>query len=175
MSDDVIAAYIGNNDTDVAEKVGAMEDRCDSRSDAVKQLIRDARDPEAAAKRHLQSVYAIRLEITPYKATVIGNRLWTVAEDLLPQKHSVSQTKWMARKFHALAKEADSESENLLVEVSEFEARFIGDRLHDAVEVYSGEGDTRVADETRRLRDLFHDEINSRQERDGITELMEQA
>lgn len=169
----IIAAHIGDDDTDVAEKVAAAEQRCDSRSDAIKELIRDARDPEAAAKRHLQSVYAIRLTITPYKATVIGNRLWAVAEDLLPQQHSISQTKWMARKFHAVAKEADGREDELLLELSEFEARVIGDRLHDAVEMYSSDGDTRVADETRRLRDIFHDEINTRDESDEFTKAME--
>jgi hypothetical protein len=60
-------------------------------------------------KRHTESNYHIRIELTDYECWSIGNRLFEIGQyfEKKEDERVASETKWLARRFHAEQQEAE--------------------------------------------------------------------
>lgn len=157
--------WLRDSDDDVSQKIDAAQQaRGGNRSDAIRSLIRDAPAPNEYAsgcKRHLQAIHAIEIELTPFEARAVGNRLWYVAQEKLPNPLA-NETKWLARRLHQKAGEAEQPTDTLQVRLSEFEARVIGNRMQMVEALY--DGPSQYGDEATKMRQRFRQFITSRNE-----------
>jgi len=62
---------------------------------------------EKGKKRHLDSDYHIKIEISDYECWSLGNRLFEIGEYFAKKddERVAAETKWLARRFHAEQKE----------------------------------------------------------------------
>jgi hypothetical protein len=152
--------WLRDSDRDIKEKIDAAATTTESRTEAIRRLIRDAPSPqehESGRKRHLQAEYAVVIEVAPFTATVIGNRLWQVAEHLPDVLET--ECKWLARRFHQYASDAN-DGDSIEVRLSEFECRAIGNRLQMCGTLY--ESDQTYGHEADQLKGRFHQHICKR-------------
>jgi hypothetical protein len=58
-------------------------------------------------KRHMDSDYHVKIELTDYECWSIGNRLFEIGEyfEKKEDERVAAETKWLARRFHAEQKE----------------------------------------------------------------------
>jgi hypothetical protein len=170
--------WLRDSDRDIKEKIDAAATTTESRTEAIRRLIRDAPSPnehESGRKRHLQAEYAVVIEVAPFTATVIGNRLWQVAEHLPDVLES--ECRWLARRFHqyaSAAKEGDFQNDDsrsasattrsggatIEMRLSEFECRAIGNRLQMCGTLY--ESEQTYGHEADQLKGRFHEHICKR-------------
>jgi hypothetical protein len=149
--------YIPDDET-VETLNATIEAADDTQSGVIRELVKTGLRVDGSKPKHVASVYEVRLTFTPFQCTVIGNRLWQAASQRAGSP-TEAEVKSMARRFHQKGKLArDSQESDVLIELSSFEARFIGDWLHEAGTCY----DDRIKHETRLLRDRFHDAVETR-------------
>lgn len=59
---------------------------------------------EQGEKRHTDAVYPVKVELTPFEAWSLGNRMWDIGEIYEGKTENVSkECKWLARRLHAEA------------------------------------------------------------------------
>jgi hypothetical protein len=147
------------NDDDAAQ----IDDWLDDDSPVSEQL-RAVVLPEVAGpssrKRHSRAVYDIEVTLSLFQARIVAHRLWRAGAMYPSDSNARAETRWLSRRVMDVVTHASDEDTDVVLELSEFEARVIGDRLHEAAEDYDCE---HITQETRRLRDVFHDACETRQ------------
>jgi len=75
--------------------------------DACSTREKDQEYYDKGKKRHTDSNYHVKIELTDYECWSIGNRLFEVGEyfEKKEDERVAAETKWLARRFHAEQKE----------------------------------------------------------------------
>jgi hypothetical protein len=75
--------------------------KCSTRSE------KDEEYYERGKKRHTESNYHVKVELTDYECWSLGNRLFEIGQyfEKKGDENVASETKWLARRFHAEQKE----------------------------------------------------------------------
>jgi len=153
-------AYTFHADENDAERI---DDWLDDDT-PVSQQLRAAVIPEVLGpttrKRHSRACYDIEVALPSFQARIVAHRLWCAGETYPNNSGVRAETHWLSRRVMDAVTHA-SDNEEIVLELSEFEARVIGDRLHEAAEQYDCE---HVTNETQQLRDIFHDVCQTRDE-----------
>jgi len=127
-----------------------------------------------AEKPRVSSRGEATFHLSEFESRLIGNRLWEIAE-WYEKSNGLSQAagecKWWAKQFHSECTTRDDPkggkdtpkrhtdtTYSISIKVSEFEAKFLGDRLWEAGEKYADRGEGEVAEECKWWARRFHAE-----------------
>ena len=153
-------AYTFHASEDDAERVDNWLDEDTPVSEQLRGLVLPEVSGTTTRKRHASATYDIEVTLPSFQARVVAHRLWRAGDTYPSDSNARAETRWLSRRVMDAVTHA-SEHTDVVLELSEFEARVIGDRLHEAAEQYECD---HVTNETRRLRDAFHDVCQTRDE-----------
>ena len=152
-------AYTFHANEDDAEQIDNWLDDDSPVSEQLRGIVLPEVSGPTTRKRHSRATYDIEVTLPLFQARVVAHRLWRASDTYQNSSGVRAETRWLSRRVMDAVTHA-SDSEEVVLELSEFEARVIGDRLHEAAEQYDCE---HVTDETQQLRNVFHDACETRQ------------
>jgi len=153
-------AYTFHASEDDAEQIDNWLDDDTPVSEQLRSVVLPEVAKPTTRKRHSRATYDIEVTLPRFQTRVVAHRLWRAGATYPSDSHARAETRWLSRRVMDAVTHA-SDGEEIVLELSEFETCVIGDRLHEAAEQYECD---HVTNETRRLRDAFHDVCQTRDE-----------